>query len=165
MTATSHPGRRQSVLQKPGPTWRHLRASRFWQTLARATDPAGSVRVPEDLRGIRYPGSQKPIVEDHVFHGAPLLKTLLEELDRADDVVSRECGRNPLDWSEARQRSPENNRYIWNAVINVSQRFSSDSRQLKRMVETLGHDAGIRLLHGAADEVTGDRFGEAAATF
>lgn len=117
-------------------------ASRFWQALARATDPKGKVSVPQDLRAVCCRGSQKPIIEDDAFHGAPLLKALLEELDHADDVVSRKCGLNPLDWSENRQRSSENNCAIWNAVINVSRRFASDSPQIKRMVEALGHEAG-----------------------
>jgi hypothetical protein len=115
-------------------------ASRFWQALARATDPKGKVSVPEDLRAVCYRGSQKPIVEDDVFYGGQLLKALLEELDNADDLVSRENGLDPLDWSEARQRSPDNNRTIWNAVINVSRRFASDSPQLKRMVEASGKE-------------------------
>lgn len=117
-------------------------ASRFWQALARAVDPKGRVSVPRDLRAICYRGSEKPIVEDDVFHGAQLLKALLEELDRADDVVSRENALNPLDWPESRQRSPENNRAIWNAVIKVSRCFTSESPELKRLVEALGRDAG-----------------------
>jgi hypothetical protein len=117
-------------------------ASRFWQALARATDPVGRVRLPEDLQDVRYPGSSKPIIEDAVFHGAPLLKALLEELDRADDVASKERGLNPLDWSEALQRAPENDRYLWAAVIKVCQRFSPDSPQLRRMVEALGPTTG-----------------------
>lgn len=113
-------------------------ASRLWQALARATDPTGKVRVPPDLSTGRYPGWSKPVMEDDHFHGALLIKALLEELDRADDVVSREHNFDPLDWSEARQRSPENDRPIWKAVINVCQRFSSDSPPLRRMVEALG---------------------------
>jgi hypothetical protein len=109
-------------------------ASRFWQALACAIDTTGRVRVPPELREVLYVGSPKPIIEDDVFHGAKLLKALLEELDRADDVVSKESGLNPSDWSEARQRSPENHRHIWNAVITVSQRSASDSPPLQRMV-------------------------------
>ena len=98
--------------------------------------------MSEGLKGVRYSGSAKPIVEDAIFHGAPLLKALLEELDRADDVASKESGLDPLDWSEARQRSPENDRYIWAAVINVCRRLSPDSPQLRRMVEALGQTTG-----------------------
>ena len=115
-------------------------ASRFWQALARVTDPTGRGRVPQELRDIRYLGSPKPVIEDDVFHDAKLIKALLEELDREDDVVSKENGLDPLDWSEARQNAPGNNRHIWNAVINVSRRFASASPQLRRMVESLGHE-------------------------
>jgi len=121
---------------------RSYEASRFWQALARATDPPGGVQVPEELRGTRYPGSPKPIIEDAVFHGAPLLKALLEELDRSDDVASKGGSLNPLDWSEARQRSSENDRYIWAAVINVCRRYAPDAPPLRRMVETLGSADG-----------------------
>lgn len=110
-------------------------ASRFWQTLARATDPPGKVRVPENLRALRYAGSDKPIIEDDVFYGARFLKALFEELDRQDDVASREGKLNPLDWPEARQRAAENNHYIWNAIVSVCRRFPSDSPQMRKMLE------------------------------
>jgi len=111
------------------------RASRFWQALARATDPVGKVHVPQDLLATKCLGSDKPIIEDDIFHGARLLKALLEELDRQDDVASRESGLNPLDWPEARQRSAGNNRCIWNAVISACRRFPADSPQFRRMME------------------------------
>lgn len=110
-------------------------ANRFWQALARATDSTGKVRVPENLRGIRYVGADKPIIEDDVFYGAQFLKVLLEELDRQDDVASREGKLNPLDWPEARQRAAENNRYIWNAVAAACGRFPANSPPVQRMLE------------------------------
>jgi hypothetical protein len=114
-------------------------ASHFWQALARATDPVGRVRMAQELRDIQYPGSSKPVIEDDVFYGAKLLKTLLEELDREDNVVSQASNLDPLNWSETRQNAPENNRHLWQALLNVSRRFAADSPQLRRMVETLGH--------------------------
>jgi hypothetical protein len=99
-------------------------ASRIWQALARASDPIGQMRLPPDLRGTRYIGSPKPVIEDEAFHGGPLLRALLEELDRADDIVSKESGLDPLNWPEARQRSPENHRAIWNAVTKVCEPFA-----------------------------------------
>jgi len=113
-------------------------ASRFWQAVARATDPAGRISVPEGLRNACYPGSPKPIIEDSVFYGAPFLKAVLEELDVMDDSISQAKGRDPLDWSEPLQRSPENNRPIWAAVINVCRRYAPGSPPLRRMVEALG---------------------------
>lgn len=105
-------------------------ASRFWQARARVTDPAGTVRIPPELRALRYLGASAPIIEDERFHGAPLLKALLEELDRADDEVSRQNKLDPLDWSEARQRSPENDRVIWAAVLTVSRRLAPNAPPL-----------------------------------
>jgi hypothetical protein len=109
-------------------------ASRFWEALARATDGVGKVQVPADLRAIRYSGSDKPVLEDDAFFGAPLLKALLEELDRQDDVASRDAGLDPLNWPEARQRSGENNPYIWNAVLAACRGLPSNSPELRRML-------------------------------
>jgi hypothetical protein len=108
---------------------RSYEASRTWQALARAADPSDRVQLPSELREKRYPGSAKLIIEDDVFHGARLLKAVLEELDRADDVVSKESGLDPLDWPEARQRAKENNRPIWDAVSKVSLRFARAVKQ------------------------------------
>lgn len=116
-------------------------ASRFWQELARVTDPAGTVRIPLDLRTTGYIGGGKPIIEDDRFRGAALLKALLEELDRADDVVARQRGLDPLDWSEGQQRSGENDRAIWAAMLTVSRRLAPDAPQLKPMLTALGVDA------------------------
>jgi len=91
-------------------------ASRFWQALAQAANPNGTLRVPQDLREARYLGSEKPVMEDDVFRGGSLLKALLEALDCADDVVSKQSGLDPLNWPEARQRAPENNPALWQAV-------------------------------------------------
>ena len=99
-------------------------ASRTWQALARASDPVGRLRLPPELRDVRYSGSGRLVIEDDVFFGAPLLKGLLEEFNRADAVVSKEDGLDPTNWPESRQRSPENNRVIWNAVIRAFQRFA-----------------------------------------
>lgn len=102
---------------------RRYDASRTWQALARASDSATRMRLPRDLRDARYIGSQKPIFKDDVFYGAAFLKALLEELDRADDVVAQEKDFNPLDWPEIQQRSSENNPVIWNAAVKVFHRF------------------------------------------
>jgi hypothetical protein len=118
-------------------------ASRFWQALARATDPAGKVTVPPDLRELRSLGSSKPIIEDDTFHGAALMKALLEEFDREDDGVSREQNLNPLDWPEARQRATENNRHLWNAVIKAARRFPAAAPQLQRMAGAAKARLGI----------------------
>jgi hypothetical protein len=99
-------------------------ASRFWQALAHATDPGGTVRVPRDLRDARYSSSARPVMEDDAFRGGKLLKALLEAFDRADDEVSKADNLDPSNWPEARQRAPENNRVLWKAAIEVAGRLA-----------------------------------------
>ena len=103
-------------------------ASRTWQALARVTDPVGRLALPSALRQLTYLDSAKPIINDDVFYGASLLKALLEELDRADDVISQEEGLDPLNWPEARQRAPQNNRVIWEALLKVVEDLAPETR-------------------------------------
>lgn len=99
-------------------------ASGFWNALARAADATGEIRVPAPLMAARYIGDPKPIIEDARVHGVALIRALLEELDRADDVASLEGGLDPLDWPEARQRGAENNPAIWKAVTTACRRYN-----------------------------------------
>ncbi len=98
-------------------------AAAFWYALARAADAEGKLRVPESLMAARYLGDPRPIIEDGRLYGAALIRAVLEELDRLDDVSSRGAGLNPLDWPEARQRAPENNRFIWEATLAACRRL------------------------------------------
>lgn len=98
-------------------------ADGFWNALAQVADPKGALALPDSLKAMRYLGDPKPIIEDDRLHGVAFIRTLLEELDREDDIASREAGLDPLDWPEARQRSPENNPYIWRAVAEVCRRL------------------------------------------
>lgn len=98
-------------------------ASNFWNALARAADAEGRLRVPQSLIALRYSGDARPIIEDERLYGTALIRALLEELDRRDDVASQEAGLDPLDWPETRQRAPENNRFIWEAVTTACRGF------------------------------------------
>jgi hypothetical protein len=102
-------------------------AGGFWNALAAACDPAGTFSLPADLEAIRYVGSDQRVVEDDRLHGIAFMKALLEELDAADDEVSKSEGLDPLNWKEARQRAVENNGPIWTATQNVFRRFSPNS--------------------------------------
>ena len=106
-------------------------ASRFWNALARETDSVGKIAAPPDLLALRYVGIDAAVVEDDVLYGAAFVKALLEELDRMDDVASRENGLDPLNWKESRQMSPENNRYVWAAVLSACRRFQAESPKLR----------------------------------
>lgn len=109
-------------------------ASLFWNALAQAADCRGKIDVPATLRRLPYVGGQVPIIEDDTLYGSAFIKALLEELDRMDNVASRENSLDPLNWQEARQKSPENNKYIWSAVMNVCRRCQGRSPALRNMV-------------------------------
>ena len=94
-------------------------ASQFWIAAARQMDQVGRLALPDDLRTLKYIGSQRPVVADDAFYGAAFLKRVLEALDPADDAASKGLGRDPMDWKEAQQRSPDNDKYIWAAVLDV----------------------------------------------
>lgn len=110
-------------------------ASGFWLALARAVEPSGKIRLPPHLAALRYVGAGDPVFEDDDFHGGALLKALLEELDRQDDLASKDAGLDPLDWPEERQRSAENTSCIWRAVIATCRRLPSSPPQLCRTLE------------------------------
>lgn len=108
-------------------------ASLFWEAMARQTDPVATIRLPDHLRTLRYPSSGGPVVEDLVFSGAPFLKTLLEELDQQDDLAARHFGLNAGNWPEDRQRSPDNNPYLWAAVIAACGRHGQTATALRNL--------------------------------
>lgn len=108
-------------------------ASMFWEAMARQTDPVASVRMPDHWRALHYPSSGRPVVEDLVFSGAPFLKTLLEELDEQDDLASRRFGLDAGNWPEDRQRSPDNNPYLWAAVIAACGRHGQAATALREL--------------------------------
>ena len=63
------------------------------------------------------------------------MKALLEEFNREDTAASKAEGLDPRDWSEARQRAPENNGHLWTALLRATRRFPAASTQLQRMSE------------------------------
>lgn len=112
-------------------------AAGFWITLAHASDSRGQLRIPPDLLRATYIGTYEPIIRDTQFRGAPLLKDLLEALDEADDTVSAALDLEPFAWKESRQRSPDNNPYVWAAVIDVSRKYGRRSKTIRTMVGNL----------------------------
>ncbi len=94
-------------------------AAGFWNGLAAALDPDGRMRLPDALRTATYVGGTPRVIGDDTLNGADFMRRLLEALDRADDVVSKAEGLDPLDWKEARQKSPANHASIWAAVIET----------------------------------------------
>ncbi len=113
-------------------------ASKFWYTLASMSDTQGKLRIPIELRRTRYIGNTKTVIEDDVLYGSAFTKKLLESLDRTDDVASQENNLEPYGWKEARQRSAENNPYIWSATVEVVRDSLRRSPQVWTMLRALG---------------------------
>lgn len=64
------------------------------------------------------------LITDKKNLGKRFIKYLLEELDNADDIAARARGINNKNWKESEQRSNKNNFYIWQAIADVSKKFS-----------------------------------------
>ena len=112
-------------------------AEGFWSTLGIASDPRGQLKIPLKIRRQRYVGSNEPVTQDTKFQGGLFVKQLLEAMDAADDKISEDRNLDPLFWKEDEQRSPENNPYMWAAVIEVARKYSPRSPAVKKIVQQL----------------------------
>ncbi|MGB0521551.1 MAG: hypothetical protein ACPGJS_01260 [Flammeovirgaceae bacterium] len=102
------------------------KASLFWNALAKRSDTkGGEIQLPPSLLAMTYTNG-KPIIEDHYFYGAQFLKTVLEELDQEDNVVSRTEGLKSYFWEESRQKSADNNEHIWRAIEQACRKMQVD---------------------------------------
>lgn len=63
------------------------------------------------------------IITDKKNLGKNFIKNLLEELDRTDDRAAFSRGIPNKNWKESEQRSSKNNAYIWQAILNVSNKY------------------------------------------
>lgn len=94
----------------------------LWNPLARRADRRGLIspsQVPDTLRNLKY-SDDTPVLRDFTLHGAPLMREILIELGNMDDVAYKELGYK--DWSEDNQRSPTNNPYMYQAIMDVVRR-------------------------------------------
>lgn len=91
----------------------------FWNVLASRDDPKGEIpesAVSAELKQMTYVDGTK-VLRDFRFNGWQLMREVLLELDKADDVAFRELGYDR--WSEANQRSSKNNPFILQAVMEA----------------------------------------------
>ena len=72
------------------------------------------------------------IITDKKNLGKKLIKYLLEELERVDDIAARSRGFNNKNWKESEQRSENNNFYIWLAINNISKKLPN-SMEIKSL--------------------------------
>lgn len=97
-------------------------AEHFWNPLAQQNDDRGQIPDSPKLQQIlslTYTDGS-PVLKDLQLRGAALIRDILIELDRVDDVAIRE--QNYDRWSEANQRSSQNNAYLLRAIEEVVSR-------------------------------------------
>ncbi|PQO36585.1 hypothetical protein C5Y97_11365 [Blastopirellula marina] len=95
----------------------------LWNPIAQATDPSG--RLPDsaamrELAAVRY-SDGKPVLADMNLRGYEVMREILLELGKLDDVAFQELGYQS--WSEANQKSKQNDPYIYAGSMKVLQRF------------------------------------------
>jgi len=94
-------------------------SEKFWNPLAAMDDAAGTIpehSVSAELKQLTYSTGAK-VLQDFQLTGWRLMREVLLELDKADDVAFRELGYDR--WSEANQNSEKNNPYILRAVMEA----------------------------------------------
>jgi hypothetical protein len=97
----------------------------LWNPIASRVDRKGVIprdRIPEQLRSLRY-SDGTPVLRDQALNGAPLMREILVELGKLDDVAFMEQGYK--EWSEESQLSPNNNPYIYQGIMDALRRHSS----------------------------------------
>ena len=103
----------------------------LWNPIAAATDRRGSLSrtaVGSELTKLRY-SDGKPVLQDLDFKGAPVMREILLELGKMDDVAFKELGYDK--WSEENQRSSRNAPYMYQAVMDVLRRRSKSVKAFR----------------------------------
>ncbi|MCX7886186.1 MAG: hypothetical protein N3B01_02870 [Verrucomicrobiae bacterium] len=103
-------------------------AEQFWNPLAARDDPVGAIpeaRVPPELKTLTY-SNRKKVLEDFRLTGWELMREILSELEKADDIAFRQLGYDR--WSEENQKSERNNPFILEAVSKVVARRQATKR-------------------------------------
>ncbi|MBI5394877.1 MAG: hypothetical protein HZA91_06215 [Verrucomicrobia bacterium] len=94
----------------------------FWNGLAAMDDSEGTIpeaSVSVELKQLTYANGAK-VLHDFRLNGWRLMREVLLELDKVDDVAFRELGY--ARWSEENQKSEKNNPFILKAVMEVVRR-------------------------------------------
>ncbi len=93
-----------------------------WNPIAQLTDPDGTIladRIPESLRDLKYTTGEA-VLKDELLNGAPLMQEILMELSKLDDRKQKDF--NQEAWTLEEQNSPNNDPYIYEAIMNVLRR-------------------------------------------
>ena len=96
----------------------------LWNPIAVRSDPKGVLSAkdaPLELQRLRY-SDGTPVVRDSLLNGAALMRDVLTEMAKQDDIAFDTLGYK--DWSEDNQRSPKNNPFIYQAVMDALRKHS-----------------------------------------
>jgi hypothetical protein len=96
----------------------------LWNPIAKKVDPKGKIVLKQDdkeLTQLRY-SDGSPVLRDLELTGSDLIRDILIELGKMDDVAFKELGYES--WSEENQQSPQNDPYIYQAIMDVLRRRS-----------------------------------------
>lgn len=96
----------------------------LWNPIAQRTDPKGllpQTPVLKELAALRY-SDGSPVLQDRNLTGAEIMRDILADLGKMDDVAFQELGYGK--WTEDNQRSTKNDGYIYQGVIDALRRHS-----------------------------------------
>jgi hypothetical protein len=96
----------------------------LWNPIAARTDQKGvlpQTATLKELAELRY-ANGSPVLQDRFLTGADVMREILVELGKLDDIAFQELGYDK--WSEDNQKSPKNDEYIYQGVMNVLRRRS-----------------------------------------
>ncbi len=96
----------------------------LWNPIASRFDRKGELprsRLTIELRSLRY-SDGTPVLRDHLLNGASLMRDVLLELGKFDDIAFKDL--KYTEWSEENQKSAKNDPYIYQAVMDVLRRRS-----------------------------------------
>ncbi|MEZ6121994.1 MAG: hypothetical protein R3C49_02320 [Planctomycetaceae bacterium] len=91
----------------------------LWNPIAARTDSDGLLtpeKLGKELTDLKY-SDGSPVVKDHLLTGPEVMRDILIELSKQDDIAFKELGYRS--WTEENQRAPENNPYIYKAIMDV----------------------------------------------
>jgi len=96
----------------------------LWNPIAVRSDRRGLIprqKVPQPLQNLRYSdGSQ--VLNDYVLNAPALMKDILLELAKQDDIAYEALGYR--EWSEENQRSSKNNPHIYQGIMDALRRHA-----------------------------------------
>lgn len=95
----------------------------LWNPIARGTDRLGvlkGMQVSDRLKVLKYSDGTS-VLKDAELVGWAVMRDVLNELGKADDVAFRELGYK--EWTEINQKSSDNDEYIYKSVMDALRRY------------------------------------------